>query len=257
MAASPIDDIFTHERDYLHNVSIDNVIFGYHGKELKVLLQQPFEAGKWTVTGGYIRRTESIEGAAARIAIARTGLKDLFLQQFRAFGHPRRTAENGFTAAQLSKLTGAEVPPNAWIFDYFVSLAFYTLTEFSKVEVTKSPIEADCAWWPVSDLPPLLFDHAEIIREALVAMRLHIAHFPIGYQLLETKFTLPEIRSLYETILGRPLDDRNFAKKLMATGILVKLEETRKIGAHRSPFLYRFNKAKYEEALKTGIELAF
>jgi ADP-ribose pyrophosphatase YjhB (NUDIX family) len=257
MAESPIDDIFTHERDYLHNVSIDNVIFGYHGKELKVLLQQPFGAGKWTVTGGYIRRTESIEEAAARIATARTGLKNLFLLQFRAFGNPRRTADNGFTAAQLSGLTRTEVRPDAWIFDYFVSVAFYTLTEFSKVEVTKSPLEADCAWWPVGDLPPMLFDHELIVREALAAMRIHIAHFPIGYQLLETKFTMPEIRSLYETILGRSLDDRNFSKKLMATGILIKLGETRRIGAHRSPYLYQFNKTTYEEALKTGIELAF
>lgn len=257
MNDSVIDDLFTREQDYLHNVSIDNVLFGYHQKELKVLLQQPFAAGKWTVTGGYVRRTESIEEAAARIATARTGLKDLYLKQFGAFGHPRRSIDNGFTAAQLSRLTGEEVPPDAWVFDYFVSIAFYTLTEFSKVEVTKSPLEADCAWWPVSDLPAMLFDHEQIIREALTAMRLHIAHFPIGYQLLENKFTLPEIRSLYETILGRSLDDRNFAKKLMATGILIKLDETRKIGAHRSPFLYRFNKAKYEEALKTGIELAF
>ena len=257
MKDSSIDDLFTHEKDYLRNVSIDNVIFGYHHKELKVLLQQPFDGGKWTVTGGYVRRSESIEQAAARIATARTGLKDLYLKQFGAFGNPRRTAENGFTPAQLSRLTGVEVSADAWIFDYFVSIAYYTLTEFSKVEVTKSPVEADCAWWPVSDLPPTLFDHEQIIREALTAMRLHIAHFPIGYQLLETKFTLPEIRGLYETILGRSLDDRNFAKKLMATGILIKLDETRSIGAHRSPYLYKFNKSTYEEALKTGIELAF
>lgn len=257
MKDASIDDLFTREEDYLHNVSIDNVIFGYHQKELKVLLQQPFVDGKWTVTGGYVRRTESIEEAAARIATSRTGLKNLYLKQFAAFGHPRRTVDNGFTAAQLSRLTGVEVRPDAWIFDYFVSVAFYTLTEFSKVEVTRSPIEADCAWWPVNPLPPMLFDHEQIIREALTAMRLHIAHFPIGYRLLETKFTLPEIRSLYETILGRTLDDRNFAKKLMATGILIKLDETRSIGAHRSPYLYRFDKSKYEEALKTGIELAF
>ena len=75
--------------------------------------------------------------------------------------------------------------------------------------------------------------------------------------MLERKFTLPEIRSLYETILGRSLDDRNFSKKLMASGILVKLKETRSIGAHRSPFLYRFDKSKYDEALKNGVELAF
>jgi len=251
------DHIFKNSHEYLRNVSVDNVIFGYHEKELKVLLQQPFADEKWTVTGGYIQKTESIEDAAKRIAYGRTGLKDLFLQQFRSFGNPQRTIDNAFTSKQLSALTGFDIPADAWIFDYFVSVAFYTLTEFSKVEVKKADAEADCAWWPVTDLPPMMFDHELIIKEALKAMRLHIAHYPIGYELLEEKFTLPEIHSLYETILGKTLDDRNFAKKLMATGIIVKLDETKKIGAHRSPFLYKFNKEKYEEGLKSGVELAF
>jgi len=103
----------------------------------------------------------------------------------------------------------------------------------------------------------MMFDHQFIIGEALKALRLHIAHFPIGYELLTEKFTLPEIHSLYETILGKSLDDRNFTKKLLATGIIIKLNETKKIGAHRSPFLYKFDKEKYEEGLKSGVELAF
>ena len=103
----------------------------------------------------------------------------------------------------------------------------------------------------------MMFDHKQIITEALVALRLHIAHHPIGYELLPKKFTLPEIHALYETILEKSLDERNFAKRLMATGIITKLNETRHIGAHRSPFLYKFNKKEYEKGLKSGIELAF
>lgn len=257
MTILPEDDIFEHADLYLHNVSVDNVIFGYHEKELKVLLQQPFSHEKWTVAGGYIRKTESIEEAAARIALTRTGLKQLFLQQFRCFGNPDRVRDENFDAERLSKATGVKVPAGSWVFDYFVSVGFYTLTEFSKVEVKKSDFEADCRWWPVNDLPPLMFDHELIIAEALKALRLHIAHYPIGYELLEEKFTMPEIHSLYETILGKTLDDRNFAKKLLATGILTKLNETKKIGAHRSPFLYKFNKTKYDEGLKTGVALVF
>jgi hypothetical protein len=149
------------------------------------------------------------------------------------------------------------IPADCWIFDYFVSIGFYTLTEFSKVKVEKSKMEAECKWWPIGELPAMMFDHAQIILEALKALRLHIAHYPIGYELLEEKFTLPEIRTLYETILGRSLDDRNFTKKLMATGIVTKLKETRKIGAHRSPYLYKFNKAKYDEGLRDGMVLVF
>jgi ADP-ribose pyrophosphatase YjhB (NUDIX family) len=257
MTEEQLDDIFSPTHDYLRNVSVDNVIFGYHEKELKVLLQQPFANDKWTVTGGYIRKTESIEEAAKRIAFGRTGLKGLFFQKFSAFGNPQRVADNGFTAEKISKITGLDIPADSWVFDYFVSVAFYTLTEFSKVSVRKAEPEAGCAWWPVNELPPLMFDHELIIKEALKAMRLHIAHYPIGYKLLEEKFTLPEIHSLYETILGKQLDDRNFAKRLMATGIIIKLNETRKIGPHRSPYLYKFDKEKYEAGLKSGVDLAF
>lgn len=242
---------------YLKNVLVDNVVFGYHDKELKVLLQQPVMLEGWTVTGGYIKKTESIEEAAARIAFARTGLKNLFLQQFRSFGSPQRRGLDESFVQRLKETTGMNVAPGSWFFDYFVSLAFYTLTEFAEVKLTKSIYDAECKWWPISELPPMMFDHALIITEALKALRLHIAHFPVGYELLPEKFTLPEIHSLYETILGKSLDDRNFAKKLSATGIIIKLNETKKIGAHRSPFLYKFDKKKYEQGLKSGVELVF
>jgi ADP-ribose pyrophosphatase YjhB (NUDIX family) len=257
IAKDDTDDLFKNPDQYLRNVSVDNVIFGYHDKELKVLLQQPFAIEKWTVTGGYIKRTESIEEAAHRIALLRTGLKGLYLQQFRSFGNPKRSVDSGFSPKQIKKITGAEPSKNAWIFDYFVSVGFYTLTEFSQVIFKKGVHEEDCRWWPVSHLPLMMFDHKLIISEALLALRLHIAHYPIGFKLLPKKFTLPEIHSLYETILGKSLDDRNFAKRLMATGIITKLSETKSIGAHRSPFLYTFNKREYQKGLKSGIDLAF
>lgn len=103
----------------------------------------------------------------------------------------------------------------------------------------------------------MMFDHKLIFSEALVALRLHITHNSIGYELLPKKFMLPEIHALYETILGKSLDDRNFAKRLMAIGIITKISETKHIGAHRSPFLYMFNKREYQKGLKTGLDLAF
>jgi ADP-ribose pyrophosphatase YjhB (NUDIX family) len=257
MTEENIVDFFKNSNQFLQNVAVDNVIFGYHEKELKVLLQQPYTLDKWTVTGGYIKRTESIEEAASRIASSRTGLKGLFFQQFRSFGNPKRAIDDGFTPEHLTEKTGVAVSADSWMFDYFVSVGFYTLTEFSKVELKKGELEAECQWWPISDLPPMMFDHKFIISEALLALRLHIAHFPIGYELLPEKFTLPEIHNLYETILGKSLDDRNFSKRLMATGIIIKLNETKKIGAHRSPFLYKFDKEKYEEGLKSGVTLVF
>lgn len=250
------DEILNGYKYFLRNVSIDNVIFGYHKKELKVLLQRPQGLKKWTVSGGYIRRTETIEQAAQRIAKERTGLDDLFLKQFMAFGNPLRTHDIEIPIKLSGELANVQIDEGNWMLDYFVSLGFYTLTEFDLVKPTGEFYTEECQWFEISDLPSLLFDHKNIIEEALKSLRLHIFHYPVGIKLLPEKFTLPEITSLYETILGRELDNRNFAKKLLATGIIMKLDERKNIGPHRSPYLYVFNKTGYDEALKNGMVLA-
>jgi ADP-ribose pyrophosphatase YjhB (NUDIX family) len=250
------NDIFNPD-EFLKNVAVDNVIFGYHEKELKVLLQRPSGISKWTLTGGYIKKTESINDAAVRVAQIRTGLTNLFLQQFRSFGTPQRVKDPELTPESYSKRLGIELSAAHWVFDYYVSVGFYTLTEFSLVQIEKGPYDEDIRWWPIEELPALMFDHDEIITEALKALQIHIYHHPVGYELLPEKFTLPEIHSLYETILGKSLDSRNFARKITASGIVKKLNETRSIGAHRSPFLYKFDKRKYDAALKEGMFLAF
>ena len=102
-------------------------------------------------------------------------------------------------------------------------------------------------------IPFLLFDQNEVVEKALATLRQQLYHQPIGYNLLAEKFTLPEIHTLYETILSKSLDERNFAKKLVALGLIRKLDERRSIGPHRSPYLYQFEKETYEEALKQGI----
>ncbi len=250
-------DIIRHPESYLPNIQVDNVILGYHDKELKVLLQQTVATKKWSITGGYVGRAESIEEAANRVASSRTGLENLFLQQFRSFGGVNRSEDPEKNAANMSKLTGVEVKKDLWIFDRFVSLAYYTLTDFSTVKIKKWSLDADCRWWPVNDLPPLMFDHQQIISEALKSLRMHIAFYPIGYELLSDKFTLPEIHALYETILGRTFDERNFQRKLLSSGIVTKLTETKRIGPHRAPFLYKFNKVQYDQALENGLVLIF
>lgn len=250
------EEILDGHNHFLRNVSIDNVIFGYHEKQLKVLLQRPQGLSKWTVSGGYIKRTETIEEAAARIARERTGLENLYLKQFKAFGSPTRTSDRSVSAKIIGDLAGIKIDEGSWIFDYFVSLGFYTLTEFDRVNPTGEFNIEECQWWDIFKLPDLVFDHKLIIDDALKSLRLDIYHYPIGYELLPDKFTLPEITSLYETILGKNLDDRNFSKKLLATGIIDKLNERKYIGPHRSPFLYVFNKVRYNEALKNGMVLA-
>lgn len=250
------DEILYGHKYFLRNVSIDNVILGYHQKELKVLLQRPQGLSKWTVCGGYIKKTETIEEAAARIARDRTGLEDLYLKQFKAFGSPLRTNDGTISSKIIGDLADVKADKGNWMLGYFVTLGFYTLTEFELVKPNGEFYTEDCEWWDILNLPALLFDHKLIIEEALKTLRLHIYHYPIGYELLPAKFTLPEITSLYETILEKKLDKRNFSKKLLATGIITRLSERRYIGPHRSPFLYVFNKTKYDEALRNGMVLA-
>jgi len=242
---------------FLQNVSVDNVIFGYHEKELKILLQRPQGLDKWLLPGGYIFKTETIQEAANRIAQDRTGLNNIFLNQFQVFGDPNRNKDSNFTPEIMDGISqfDFEIDENHWMFDYFVSVGFYALTEFTKVTPNGSYYAEECTWWSIDKIPEMLFDHNTITREALKSLRLDIYHFPIGYNLLPEKFTLPEIHSLYETILGKKLDSRNFSKKLVSTGIIKKLDERRKIGAHRSPFLYIFDNEIYNKALKNGLTL--
>lgn len=253
--AAKRSDLDLGQEAYLQNVSVDNVIFGYHQKELRVLLQRPVGLNKWMLPGGYIRKSETIEQAAKRIALERTGLNDLYLKQFKSFGSPGRTADSEFSSDFIVNSTGSEFEKVRWLTDYFVSVGFYALTEFEKVKPNGDFFMEECVWWDTHSLPGLMFDHSEIISEALNALRLHIYHFPVGYELLAEKFSLPEIRSLYETILGRVLDPRNFLKKMLSTGIITKLEEKKNIGAHRSPYLYVFNEKSYKKALEDGITL--
>jgi ADP-ribose pyrophosphatase YjhB (NUDIX family) len=243
------------EKEFLQNVSIDNVIFGYHEKELKVLLQKPQGLSKWLLPGGYIKKTEEISAAAERIAKERTGLDNLFLLQFKSFGKPDRLQDPAFTPESLSKLSNMNINAVNWLFEYHVSVCFYTLTEFSKVNPKGDFYSEQCSWWGINEIPDMLFDHRLIITEALKSLRLHLYHYPIGLNLLPKKFTLPEIHALYETILDRELDSRNFSKKLIKTGIIKKLTEKKSIGAHRSPFLYKFDNNVYKEALENGMAL--
>jgi hypothetical protein len=103
----------------------------------------------------------------------------------------------------------------------------------------------------------MVFDHNEIFETALHTLRMSLNDHPIGYELLPTKFTMPELQRLYETILDKSLDRRNFQKKMLSLGILERLKERKMGGAHKAPYLYKFNKAKYDKALKMGLKGGF
>lgn len=243
-------------KHYLPHVAIDCVIFGYYEQQLKILLLKVRGDDGWGLPGGFIQRREPLTQAAYRILQERTSLKDVYLQQFHTFGDsPFRVEE--VSAKVFSEKFGLEVEADNWLLERTLSIGYFALVDYSKVTVNTDFFTEAYEWCDVSKVPPLLFDHNDVVEIALLTLRLQIYHQPIGYNLLPEKFTLPEIHVLYETILGKGLDRRNFPKKLMALGLIKKLDEQRHIGAHRSPFLYQFDKENYEKALKKGIVHAY
>ncbi|WP_375437438.1 NUDIX domain-containing protein [uncultured Hymenobacter sp.] len=248
-----------HER-YLPHLSIDCVIFGYHEHQLKILLIRYHAHTKWSLPGGFIARNETLTQAANRILTDKTQLNDLFLRQFHIFGDsPTRLNELG--AQQVHNVTYSKVnvtiDQNNWLAERTLSIGYYALVDYLDVVIKPEFLIDEYCWRDVSDIPSLLFDHEEIIETALLTLRGQMYQQPIGYNLLPEKFTLPEIHALYETILGRQFDRRNFRKKLLTLGLIRQLAEQKKIGPHRSPFLYEFDTENYHRALEEGAMLGF
>jgi 8-oxo-dGTP diphosphatase len=133
-----------------------------------------------------------------------------------------------------------------------VTVAYYALVNLRDHRVQAATDARNAAWFAVDDTAELAFDHARILRVALDRLRGKVRYQPIGFELLPPKFTLRQLQHLYETILDRPLDKRNFRKKILSMGILVELDEIETDVAHRAARLYRFDKARYDRLMKKG-----
>ena len=220
-------------------VTVDCVVFGLDEEDLKVLLIQrdvpPFR-GQWALPGGFVRMDEDLEQAARRELREETGvsLPDLYLEQLYTFG-------------------GVDRDPRFRV----VSVAYYALVNLADHRVQAGTDAEGAAWFGASDLPRLAFDHAEILATALRRLKGKVRYEPVGFELLPPKFTLTQLQRLYETILERPLDKRNFRKKVLKlaeeTGILVELDEVQQDVAHRAARLWRFDEEKYRRVKKKGI----
>ena len=131
--------------------------------------------------------------------------------------------------------------------------AILHLVDFSKVQPLADVFSSACEWLSIHEIPEMLLDHRDILNKALENLQSQLNYHPVGYNLLPEKFTMPEIQKLYETILDKKLDRRNFQRKILGTGILKRLKETKKGVAHKSPYYYKFDLRKYQKALKTGM----
>jgi 8-oxo-dGTP diphosphatase len=235
---------------FIPGLSVDNVIFGFHENQLKVLLLEAQNRKDWMLPGGYIEKEESVDDAAKRVLFNRTGLKKVYLQQFSVFGDPRRSRES--LSKGLIRAMNFDQEVYQWFLQRFITIGYYALVEFDKVNPVPDPLSVSCAWIDIGKLPHLIFDHKEIIKSALVSLRQHLNYQPIGYNLLPQEFTMKSLQSIYETILDRKLDRANFNRKMLSLGILEKKKKLFSGGAHKAPYLYSFSKKEYFRVLKEG-----
>ncbi|RYY61410.1 MAG: NUDIX hydrolase [Chitinophagaceae bacterium] len=239
------------DRMYMPSLSVDCVIFGFHEGQLKVLLLKGKTMKDWSLPGGFIGKKEGVDDAAARVLKQRTGLDQIFLHQFRLFGEPDRS--DAGVHRNRAKKNQITLKQDHWLLQRFLTVGYYALVEYSFVDARTDDLSDACEWHDVEALPPLMMDHEHIFRSALELLRQHLNYMPVGYNLLPDRFTMPELQKLYESILGKKLDRRNFQRRMISFGILKRLKEKRKGLPYRAPYEYSFDKKKYERALIDGL----
>jgi len=188
----------------------------------------PFE-GRWALPGGFLRVDETVDDAARRELREETGLTKVFLEQL-------------YTVGDIGRDPRERV----------VTVAYYALVKLSDHRVQAATDAREAAWFAIDDLPALAFDHEKIVDMAHERLRGKVRYQPIGFELLPDKFPLRQLQHLYEVILDRSLDKRNFRKKILSMGILIELEEVETDVAHRAARLYRFDRKNYRRMTRRG-----
>ena len=203
------------------SVTVDVVMMSLRHRDLQVLLVKrrswPFE-GMWAIPGGFINMDESLEEAAKRELQEETGVQDVYLEQLYTFGDPGRD-------------------PRTRV----ITVVYFALLDSDRLQVKAADDAADVGWFSVYQLPPLAFDHDKILHYALDRLRGKLDYTNVAFNLLPEQFTLRELQRVYEIILHRKLDKRNFRKKILSTGILEDTGGKKMEGTHRPARLYRFN----------------
>lgn len=215
-------------------LTVDCVVFGLDDEALRVLLIERGVApytGSWALPGGFVRDNESVDSAARRELAEETGLGDVFLEQLYTFGDIGRDPR-----------------------ERIVTVAYYALVH-ARAEVRGASDARRAAWFDVHDLPKLAFDHAKILEVATERLRGKVRYQPIGFELLPERFTLSQLQRVYELVLERELDKRNFRKKVLSLGFVRDAGEVQRDVAHRAAKLYHFDEKGYREAVARGFDL--
>jgi ADP-ribose pyrophosphatase YjhB (NUDIX family) len=236
------------EQHYIQQLSIDCVIFGYQDKQLNVLVPKlDFRGDFWALPSGFIFQQENIDQAARRILEERTGIKDVYLEQFRVFGTADRSNRSFLERLiELNTDTLGDGRFNqkelAWITRRFVSIGYYALVDINKVVPRRNTVDMLIDWYPLNELPTMIMEHNEMVAQALNTLRLHLDQELIAFNLLPETFTMKEVQELYEAIFDKPFARSNFQKMILDMNVLERLEKKFTGAANKAPYLYRWKR---------------
>ena len=227
---SIIDEYKVHDKIL---IAVDCIIFGFDGKDLQVLLiKRAFEPefGKWSLMGGFVTLNESADDGAYRILKKLTGLSNIYMEQL-------------YCLADVNRDPGGRV----------ISIAYFALIKIDDYS-EKLMKEHNAKWYNIHSIPTLIFDHEKMILMAKERLKQKVAAHPIGFELLPEKFTLSELQNLYEAIYESSFDKRNFLRKILSLGILIKLNEKEKLLSKKGSFYYMFDFKKYKKLEQEGLK---
>ena len=226
------------ESPYWHAaITTDAVVFGFDGKELNVLLIErgnaPYE-GKWALPGGFLREDDESAFHGVCRELKEETNADIFMEELGTYSDINRDPR-----------------------ERVITIAYFQLVVKHKYDISGGDDARQAKWFPVDSIPELAFDHNRIVKDALEKLRQQIHFKPVGFQLLDEKFTMPQLQAIYEAILGKELDRRNFRKKMLALGYIIDTKKKETGNAYRSPSIYTFDEESYQNAKKIGMRLEF
>ncbi|MFM6943575.1 MAG: NUDIX hydrolase [Aquirufa sp.] len=230
------------KEQWLPGISVDCVIFGFHENSLKVLLLKFKKTPVWALAGGFVGPEEDVDQAAQRILAERTGLSDIYLEQFYTFGDLARNYRAVDEHRDVNNAMGGSPMKMDWVDQRFITIGYYALVDYSKVLVNPGGVSDASEWIDVSALPKLFLDHNRIVLKALESLRRNLDEKLVAFELLGDTFTMSDLQMVYETILGKRLVRTNFQRKILSLEILERIEKKYTGGAHKAPYLYRLKK---------------
>ncbi|WP_339922345.1 NUDIX hydrolase [uncultured Cyclobacterium sp.] len=238
-------------KNYIPQVAVDFVVFGYENHQLKVLVSKlNFQGDFYTLQSGFIKQEEDLDDAAKRILEERTGIKGIYLEQFKVFGkanHKRKEfidelISSNFSYSEASHKSNLKA--YKWFIKRFLSIGYYSLVDMKKVIPKLTSFDAEINWYSVHEVPKLIMHYDEVLAEALDAIKADIDQKHNAFNLLPEKFTMKEIQQVYETIFDHKYIRSNFQKKILEMNALERLEKKYTGAKNKAPYLYKLKETQ-------------